>query len=387
MTKKQVDACEYKEWMECINSDIMDRVLNKTSAYNPDSYTPSDVVRALASDSPGIDDFASLLSPAAKPYLEKMAERASEETRKHFGNSVCLFTPMYASNYCQNECVYCGFNVNNKIIRAKLDLDEVSDELDSISKSGLREILILTGESPVKSDVDYISECVRLASERFAVVGVEVYPMNSGDYAKLHKAGADYVTVFQETYDPKRYAELHLGGPKRIFSYRFDAQERALMGGMRGVAFGALLGLGNFRKDAFSCGLHAHYLRQKYPHAEISFSLPRLRPCKNAEDRINPVSESDLLQVSMAYRIFMPYAGQTISTRERPGFRDGIVGLTATKISAGVSVGIGEHSGKEHGDGQFIISDPRSVDEIIRALKNKGLQPVMSDYVRTDLLD
>lgn len=369
--------------MECIDSDVMDTVLEESGKVDFNRYTRDDVLSALSSERLSIDDFAALLSPAAKPFLERMAERALDETRRHFGNSVCLFTPLYVSNYCQNECIYCGFNVHNTILRARLTLEEVSDELDSIAETGLREILILTGESPTKSDVDYIAECVKLASERFAVVGVEVYPMNSDDYAKIHAAGADYVTVFQETYDPGRYAELHLGGPKRVFSYRFDAQERALMGGMRGVAFGALLGLGDFRRDALSCGLHAYHIQQKYPHAEISFSLPRLRPCKNAEDRTNPVDESDLLQVSMAYRLFMPFAGQTISTRERSGFRDGIVGLTATKISAGVSVGIGEHSGREHGDGQFIISDPRGVDEIIHALKAKGLQPVMSDYVRT----
>lgn len=383
MTRKHTDACDYREWMESLDSDVMDRVLQVSEECDFDVFTSDDVMKALSSDRLSIDDFAALLSPAAKPFLERMAVRALDETRRHFGNSVCMFTPIYVSNYCQNECVYCGFNVHNSIVRARLSLDEVADELDSIACTGLREILILTGESPAKSDVDYIAECVRLASERFAVVGIEVYPMNTDDYAKLHDAGADYVTVFQETYDPGRYAELHLGGPKRVFSYRFDAQERALRGGMRGVAFGALLGLGDFRHDAFSCGLHAHYLQQKYPHAEISFSLPRLRPCKNAEDRTNPVEESDLLQVSMAYRLFMPFAGQTISTRERPGFRDGIVGLTATKISAGVSVGIGEHSGREHGDGQFIISDPRDVGEIIDALKAKGLQPVMLDYVRT----
>ncbi|MBR2394489.1 MAG: hypothetical protein IKA98_03205 [Candidatus Methanomethylophilaceae archaeon] len=197
-----------------------------------------------------------------------------------------------------------------------------------------------------------------------------------------HSQGADYVTVFQETYDPERYAELHPGGPKRIFSYRFDAQERALRGGMRGVAFGALLGLGDFRRDAFACGMHAHLIQRRYPHAEVSFSLPRLRPFINGRVEPESVSESDLLQVSMAYRLFMPFASQTISTRERAGFRDGIVNISATRISASVSVGVGEHSGTGHGDGQFEISDPRSVDEIVGSLRRNGLQPVMADYVR-----
>lgn len=381
MTRMWTDAEDYHPGMEAIDSDIMDTVLSEVKGFDPSSYTESDVRRALSGD-PGIEGFAALLSPAAGDMLEEIAVRAREETRKHFGNSVCMFTPIYTSNYCQNNCVYCGFNIHNKIRRACLTPEEVDAEMATISRSGLKEILILTGESRVKSDVEYIGMCVEKASEYFSTIGIEVYPMNTDEYRYLQEKGADYVTVFQETYDPERYAELHLAGNKRIFSYRFNAQERALRAGMRGVAFGALLGLGDFRKNAFGCGLHAYNLQRKYPHAEISLSLPRLRPYINNEDRVNQVHEPELLQVSMAYRLFLPFAGQTISTRERPGFRDNIVGLTATKISAGVSVGIGEHSGTEHGDGQFIISDPRGVDEISDALRKHGLQPVMTDYVR-----
>ena len=381
MTRMWTDAEDYHPGMEAIDSDIMDTVLSEVKGFDPSSYTESDVRRALSGD-PGIEGFAALLSPAAGDMLEEIAVRAREETRKHFGNSVCMFTPIYTSNYCQNNCVYCGFNIHNKIRRACLTTDEVDIEMAAIAESGLKEILILTGESRTRSDVDYIGMCVEKASEYFSTIGIEVYPMNTEEYRFLQERGADYVTVFQETYDPERYAELHLAGPKRIFSYRFNAQERAIRAGMRGVAFGALLGLGDFRRDAFACGLHAYNLQRRYPHAEISFSLPRFRPFINNEDRVNQVHEPQLLQVSMAYRLFMPFAGQTISTRERPGFRDNIVGLTATKISAGVSVGIGEHSGTEHGDGQFVISDPRGVDEIADSLRRNGLQPVMTDYVR-----
>lgn len=381
MTRLWTDAEDYGPSMEAIESDIMDTVLSEVDGFDPSSYTESDVRRALSGD-PGIEGFAALLSPAAGNMLEEIAVRAREETRKHFGNSVCMFTPIYTSNYCQNNCVYCGFNIHNKIRRACLTPEEVDVEMAAIAESGLKEILILTGESRARSDVEYIGMCVEKASEYFSTIGIEVYPMNTDEYAYIQRKGADYVTVFQETYDPERYAELHLAGPKRIFSYRFNAQERAIRAGMRGVAFGALLGLGDFRKDAFACGLHAYHLQRKYPHAEISFSLPRFRPFINNEDRVNQVHEPQLLQVSLAYRLFMPFAGQTISTRERPGFRDNIVGLTATKISAGVSVGIGEHSGTEHGDGQFVISDPRGVDEIADALRQHGLQPVMTDYVR-----
>ena len=378
---KATDAMEYLPDMEAIDSDIMEAVLGTAAKLDPTSFTDADVRRALDGD-PVIEGFAALLSPAAEPHLEEMAARALDETRRHFGNSVCLFTPLYVSNYCSNECVYCGFNCRNGIHRATLDLPSVERELDAIAATGLEEVLILTGESRARSGVDYISKCVELASERFATVGVEVYPMNTDEYAVLHRSGADYVTVFQETYDPARYAELHLSGPKRVFSYRFDAQERALRGGMRGVAFGTLLGLrDDFRRDALACGLHAMSIQRRYPHAEISMSLPRLRPAGGVDNKVG-VTESQLLQVSLAYRMFLPFAGQTISTRERPTFRDGIVGLSATKISAGVSVGIGEHSGEARGDGQFVISDPRDVGEITAALRRKGLQPVMNDYVR-----
>lgn len=381
MVRKHTDAMDYTDRMECLDSDIMDRVLDGSSGIDMASFTSDDVLDAVDGRC-GVSGFAALLSPAAAPHLEEIAARAMDETRRHFGNSVCMFTPLYVSNYCSNRCVYCGFNCSNDIHRACLGHDEVAAELDAIASTGLKEVLMLTGESRVRSDVDYICDCVSLAAERFPTVGIEVYPMNTDEYARVHEAGADYVTVFQETYDPARYAELHLAGPKRVFSYRFDAQERALRGGMRGVAFGTLLGLSDdFRMDALRCGMHADLLRRRYPHAEISMSLPRLRPAGGVENRLS-VTEAQLLQVSLAYRIFMPFAGQTISTRERPGFRDGIVGLSATKISAGVSVGIGEHSGESRGDGQFVISDPRGVDEIASALRGKGLQPVMNDYVR-----
>ena len=369
------------QWMEDIGTDIMDRVLAARGAYDPSSYTESDVRRAIYAE-PSVEGFAALLSPAAEPLLEEIAARAREVTRAHFGNSVCMFTPLYVSNYCINGCVYCGFHKGNRIERLKLGLDDVARELDAIAATGLEDILLLTGETHSEEDVRYVCDCVSLAAERFAEVGIEVFPMNSADYARVQAAGADYVTVFQETYDTERYDELHPFGPKSVFSYRFNAQERALRGGMRGVAFGALLGLADFRRDAFACGLHAMEIQRRYPAAEISMSLPRLRPAAHM-DQSSGVSEAQLLQVSMAYRLFLPYAGQTISTRERPGFRDGIVGISATKISAGVSVGIGEHSGAGHGERQFVISDPRGVDDVVSALRSNGLQPVMADYVRT----
>lgn len=384
MEQQRIDHMKYLPDMEVLeDSDIGEQVVSRMKAYDYNKYTADDVKCALEAEYLSTEDFGALLSPAAEPFLEQMARRATIETGKHFGSSVCLFTPLYIANYCENYCIYCGFNCHNKIRRAKLDYDGIRREMEAIAKTGMEEILILTGESRKMSDVEYIGKACEIAHEYFKNVGIEVYPMNTDEYAYLHKCGADYVTVFQETYNSDKYETLHLAGHKRIFPYRLNAQERAIRGGMRGVAFAALLGLDDFRKDAFAVGTHAYLLQRKYPHAEISFSCPRLRPIIN-NDKINPkdVHERQLLQVMCAYRIFMPFAGLTISTRERAGFRDNVVGMCATKISAGVSTGIGSHTEEESkGDNQFEISDDRSLDEVCAAIRAKGLQPVLNDYV------
>ena len=380
---ENTDHMKYTDDMEAIDSDIMDRVIAEMNSYDADIYTAEDVKEALAAETCSVDNFKALLSPAALPFLEEIAQKAQKETRKHFGNSVAIFTPLYIANYCENYCVYCGFNCHNKIKRAQLNAEEIEKEMQAIAATGLEEVLILTGESPNKSSVEYIGEACKIAKKYFKLIGLEVYPMDSKDYAYLHECGADFVTVFQETYNSDKYKTLHLGGRKRIFPYRLNAQERAIMGGMRGVGFAALLGLDDFRKDALATGMHAYLLQKKYPHAEIAFSCPRLRPIIN-NDKINPkdVHEPQLLQIICAYRIFMPFASITISTRECERFRDNIIQIAATKISAGVNVGIGGHSQEEEkGDEQFEISDGRSVDEIYQMIENNGMQPVMTDYI------
>lgn len=380
---ENTDHMKYTDDMEAIDSDIMDRVIAEMNSYDADIYTAKDVKEALAAETCSVDNFKALLSPAALPFLEEIAQKAQKETRKHFGNSVAIFTPLYIANYCENYCVYCGFNCHNKIKRAQLNAEEIEKEMQAIAETGLEEVLILTGESPNKSSVEYIGEACKIAKKYFKLIGLEVYPMDSKDYAYLHECGADFVTVFQETYNSDKYKTLHLGGRKRIFPYRLNAQERAIMGGMRGVGFAALLGLDDFRKDALATGMHAYLLQKKYLHAEIAFSCPRLRPIIN-NDKINPkdVHEPQLLQIICAYRIFMPFASITISTRECERFRDNIIQIAATKISAGVNVGIGGHSQEEEkGDEQFEISDGRSVDEIYQMIEDNGMQPVMTDYI------
>ena len=381
---------EYLPGMEVIQSDVCRQVLSQMNAFDYASYTARDVRAALDHETCSIEDFKALLSPAAEPFLEEMAQKARRETSKHFGNTVYLFTPLYIANYCENYCVYCGFNCYNHINRMKLSMEQIEHEMKVITDSGMEEILILTGESRAQSDVEYIGEACKLARKYFRMVGLEIYPVNTDEYRYLHECGADYVTVFQETYDADKYETLHLFGHKRVWPYRFDAQERALRGGMRGVAFSALLGLSDFRKDALASALHVYYLQRKYPHAEMSLSCPRLRPIIN-NDKINPldVGEKQLCQILCAYRIFLPFVGITVSSRESAQFRNGIVKIAATKVSAGVSTGIGDHeskyTGKEDdaakGDEQFEIDDDRSFASMYKDMSGEGLQPVLNDYV------
>ena len=381
---------EYMPGMEQIKSDVMQKVMEHMKSYNPDDYTARDVRAALSHDTCTVEDFKALLSPAAQPFLEQMAQRAQIETQKHFGNTVYIFTPLYIANYCENYCVYCGFNCYNKIRRLQLSYEQIEHEMKVIADSGMEEILILTGESKAKSDIKYIGEACKLARKYFKMVGLEVYPVNSEDYKYLHECGADYVTVFQETYDSDKYETLHLMGHKRVWPYRFESQERALMGGMRGVGFSALLGLSDFRKDALATALHVYYLQRKYPWAEMSISCPRLRPIIN-NDKINQhdVHETQLCQIICAYRIFLPFAGITVSSRESASFRNGIAKIAATKVSAGVSTGIGDHESKytgendgdAEGDEQFEINDIRSIDTMYKDMSSEGLQPVLNDYL------
>lgn len=385
----RTDHMAYLPGMEVIQSDIKDKVVEAFRSYDYDRYTAEDVRRALSHESCSIEDFKALLSPAAAPFLEEMAHRAELETQKHFGNTVYIFTPLYIANYCQNYCVYCGFNCYNNIHRKKLSMEEIEHEMKVIAETGMEEILVLTGESRKYSDIHYIGEAIKIARKYFRNIGVEIYPVNTDEYRYLHECGVDYVTVFQETYNSDKYETLHLLGHKRVWPYRFDAQERALMAGMRGAGFSALLGLDDFRRDALATALHVYYLNRKYPHAELSLSCPRLRPIVN-NDKINPrdVGEKELCQVLCAYRIFLPYVGITVSSRESAAFRNGITKICATKVSAGVSTGIGDHeakyTGKEDadvGDEQFEINDGRSFQRMYQDMEQGGLQPVLNDYL------
>ena len=388
------DIMAYLPGMEQIESDVCRQVMSHWQEYDATAYNAYDaaaVQAALARPHCDIEDFKALLSPAAEPFLEQMAARASQETARHFGNTVYLFTPLYLANYCENYCVYCGFNCRKQIKRQKLSAQQMEQEMQLIADSGMEEILLLTGESRQMSDVPYIGEACRLARQYFRLVGLEVYPLNTAEYRYLHECGADYVTVFQETYDQAAYARLHLRGPKRVWPYRFAAQERALRAGMRGVACSALLGLADFRRDALASALHVYYLQRQYPQAEFSLSCLRLRPVGDEAAQLPPtLSERQLCQILCAYRIFLPYVGITVSSRESEAFRNGIVKIAATKISAGVSTGVGDHAQKYHQETatadltaseQFVIDDSRSLPQMYADMAAAGLQPVLNDYL------
>lgn len=382
---KLIDHMKYLPGMEVLDSDMLDQVVAIRNSFNNDDFTDKDVRLALSKEHLEPRDFMALLSTAAAPYLEEMAQKAHLVTRRHFGNNITILTPIYFANYCDNYCIYCGFNSHNKIKRARLTDEELHRECKNIADTGIEEVIMLTGESPKMSDIKYIGNAVKIARQYFRVINMEIYPVNTEDYKYLHECGADYVTVFQETYNSDKYATLHLAGHKRIFPYRFYSQERAILGGMRGVGFAALLGLDDYQKDALATGMHAWLMQRKYPHAEISLSCPRLCPIIN-NDKINPkdVDERKLTQIICAYRLFMPYACIVVSSRESARYRNAIMKIAATKVSASVCVGIGGHlenDGSEMGDEQFEITDGRSFDQMYSDIKQMGLQPVTSEYI------
>lgn len=341
--------------------------------------TPEDVARAARRDRLSAAAFLALLSPAADAQLERMARRAKTLTEHHFGRTVSLFTPLYVSNHCANHCRYCGFAAGNDIARSRLTLDEVLAEGRAIAATGLRQLLILTGESPARAGVEYIDACARTLRPLFPSMAVEVFPMSTDDYRRLARAGVDGLTVFQETYDPDLYARLHPAGPKRDFAWRLDTPMRGAEAGLRVVNIGALLGLADWRREIYVTGLHAAWLMRRYPGLDVAVSLPRMRPHAGGFAPAHPVTDRELVQAMTALRIFLPRLSITISTRERPQLRDSLLPLGVTRMSAGVSTAVGGHA-TPGGAGQFEISDPRGVDEVRAMLRQRGYQPVFKDW-------
>lgn len=341
-----------------------------------------DVLRSINEVNPSYEDLLNLLSPKAEEALEEMAVKARELSLKHFGRTVLLYTPIYIANHCVNKCAYCGYNLENSICRKKLTMEEIKMESEAVSKQGFKHIILLTGESPVHSPTSYIVDAIKTMKEYFPSITLEVQPLSEEDYKKAVQAGADGLTVYQETYDEKVYDKVHLAGPKKNYKFRLDALERGAKAGMRSLSIGALLGLADFRKDAFFTALHGEYLRKKYPHIDVVYSVPRIRPCAGGLRELNTVDDKRTVQIMLAYKIFAQQSGINISTREDHEMRRHLIPLGITKISAGVSTEVGGHALNSKGTSQFIINDEGTVEEVKNMIIQAGFQPIFKDWER-----
>lgn len=344
-----------------------------------------DIQSTLSSENLSWEDFWNLLSEQAGQYLEDMAQRAHQLTVKYFGRTIQLYTPLYLSNYCDNQCLYCGFQKDNQIIRKKLSLDQVDKEAEFLSEQGFQHILILTGSSRKQTPVSYVKECVLLLRQYFSSVSIEIYALTFQEYKELVDAGIDGVTIYQEVYDQNIYRKVHPKGPKSDYQFRLDAPSRAAQSNIRCVNIGALLGLGPWRKEVFLAGLHAKYLQDTYPHLEISISIPRLRPYAGQYDEVFQVTDKDIVQIVIALRLFLPRVGITLSTRESQFLRDHLLHLGITRISAGSTTAVGGHTSRFSESNQFEIADNRTLDEIKHLLNQKGYQPVLKDWLSQKL--
>lgn len=347
-------------------------------------FSSADIMAAIDAKRQDERQLLALLSPAAENCLEEMASLAHNLTLKHFGKTIQLYTPMYLSNYCDNQCSYCGFNHNNEVSRRKLTLEEVEKEASAISSTGLEHILILTGESQEMSPLTYIKDCVRILKKYFSSISIEIYALTESEYSDLIGEGVDSLTLYQETYNEKVYTAVHKEGPKKDYLFRLDAPERAAKNGIRNVNIGVLLGLNDWRREVFFTGLHAKYLQDNFSSVEIGASIPRLKSHLGEFKIPSVVSDKNMAQIITALRIFLPRLGISLSTREAPKLREDLLPLGITRISAGSSTKVGGHavvSEESFNLPQFEISDTRSVEEIKAMLTQKGYQPVLKDWM------
>ena len=347
--------------------------------------------------------FAQLIAPASDETLEAMAQEAHSLTLQNFGRTMRLFAPLYLSNECVNNCRYCGFSRDNPILRVTLSVEEVIREARHLSRAGFRQVLLVAGEHPKFVSHSYLADCVRALHEDFSSISIEVGPMEMEDYAAVVNAGAEGLVVYQETYDRNAYADLHTAGPKRDFDWRLDTPERGYRAGFRRLGIGALFGLAEWRSDAVALAAHVEHLFKQCWQAQITVSLPRLRPAAGGFQPTSSMSDRELAQLVCALRISFPQLGIVLSTRERAVLRDALVSLGVTMMSAGSHTEPGGYTrqGVDHlhqtvrgrivapdfesgedeiATGQFEISDERSPAEIAGQLKDRGFEPVWKDW-------
>lgn len=359
--------------------DVLSIISDEDIAQTLANVTDEQVVSTLSKSHIDIHDALILLSPKAIPHLETMARLAHERTVQQFGYTMQLFTPMYISNYCDNGCVYCGYSHHSSIVREKLTMDDIESEAQAIAKTGLEQVLVLTGESKTCSPPSYIQSAVERLVKQFSSVSIEVYSLTLEEYQSLVKAGADGMTMFQETYNPTLYKTLHPFGPKSDYEKRINTPELACQAGFRVVNIGALMGLDEWHREAYKTMLHLQYLMQSYPDVELSVSVPRIRPCAVGYSPEHPVDDISLVQYILALRLLFPRVGITLSSRESRTMRDHLVPLGITKVSAGVTTSVGGHT-KQDDSSQFTISDNRSVHDMVAMLEHTGYQPVFKDW-------
>ena len=341
-----------------------------------------DVVSALHADKPCLQDFMALVSPAAEPFLESMAQRAASLTRRHFGHTMQMFVPLYLSNLCANECTYCGFTMSNRIKRKVLSSDEIEAEAQAIRQMGFNSVLLVTGEHETKVGLEYLIAAVRLLKPHFSHLMLEVQPMSESDYAQLIKAGVDGVLVYQETYHRRTYADYHLRGSKQDFDWRLQTGDRLGRNGMAKIGVGALLGLSDWRVDSTMTALHARLLQQTYWRSRYSIAFPRLRPCAGSvHEQQQMLSDKQLVQLICAHRIMHPQVELSLSTRESPHFRDHVSQLGITSMSAASQTQPGGYASANGALEQFSTEDNRPASQVAAALLDRGIEPVWHDWL------
>lgn len=353
----------------------VERVQNLIAAASPDR-----VRTVLARGARSEADLAALLAPCAAPHLESMAQRAASLTRQRFGRAVQFYAPLYVSNHCVNGCLYCGFNCRNQVARRRLTVAEAVPEVRHLTDQGFRHILLVAGEDPKGVPVSYFAELAQELRPLVASLSIEIQPLDTAEYACLVEAGVDSLALYQETYDPTDYARYHLSGPKRDFRWRLEAPERGAQAGLAFLGIGALLGLADWRVDAFYVGLHARYLQRTHWRQHVSVSFPRMRRAAGAFDPPYPVDDAELVQILCALRLFLPDAGMVLSTRESATLRDHLLPIGITRLSAGSRTTPGGYAEGTEAEGQFEVQDHRSLAEVMTAVQAQGFDPVCKDW-------
>lgn len=349
-----------------IGSDEIHRILGKSSL---DNY-----------------DFFTLLHYDDSKLLEKAALRAREESLNHFGKAILLYSPMYISNICVNRCVYCSFNNENKMIdRVKLNPEQIKEESIALSKTGIKHVLVLTGEEKKERGYEYVLDAVKVIRDYFESVSIEVAPMDEDHYVRLVEGGVDGVTIYQEVYDEEVYKTVHLKGPKSDFRYRLETPERACNANVRSMNIGTLIGLSDYKKELYIMGMHLKYLSERYPHVDLGISLPRIKDIDSSEEigyTHYPITDVKFVQSMIALRLFLPHCAVNISTRESSEFRRNLIPIGVNKMSAGVSTSVGGYSVYKDTLGQFNISDKSSVEDVKSLIRSVGYQPILKDWMK-----